>query len=112
MIFDGQRLLANIILHRGILYKNTILEIKDNNVVLTPFEQETAATSFVSRIVAVCDSISLTLAHQQKLNQIATRISVVGEKRNLLDVADAISDYLKANNLYYTGESVPRCLIL
>ncbi len=112
MTLDGQRLLANIILHRGTLYKNTILEIKDNSVVLTPFEQETAATSFISGIVAVCDSDSLTPAHQQKLNAIATCISVVGEKRDLLAIANGISDYLKANNLYYTGESVPRCLIL
>lgn len=106
----NSRVLANIILHRGGIYKNTIIEIKgDNSIVLTPFERETASTTFLSGIVAVCDSLMLTPEHVQNLQAIASRRR---ELRSLSDIADDLNTYLSANNLYHNSPSLPQIVNL
>ena len=91
--------LALGVLHRGQLYRNSIVSVDGGNVIIRPFDGEVPQTVFVSGIVAVCASGRLTDAHRRALT---LRV----QDSPLLDRAIMRVDrYLSANSLYLSDSS-------
>lgn len=106
--------LALGVLHRGQLYRNSIVSVDGGNVIIRPFDGEVPQTVFVSGIVAVCASGRLTDSHRRALT---LRV----QDAPLLDRAIMRADrYLSANSLYMpdsssapdAGDTLPVLLLL
>lgn len=91
--------LALGVLHRGQLYRNSIVSVDGGSVMIRPFDGEVPQTVFVSGIVAVCAAGRLTDAHRRALT---LRV----QDAPLLDRAIMRADrYLSANSLYMPDSS-------
>ncbi|WP_295728952.1 hypothetical protein [uncultured Muribaculum sp.] len=101
--------LALGVLHRGKLYRNSIVSLVAGRVVIQPFDGEVAQTVFVSGLVAVCDSSRLTSGHRRALT---LRV----QDAPLLDRAVLRADRYLTSNSLYLGEaseaSTPVLLLL
>lgn len=99
--------LALGVLHQGQLYRNSIVSLVADQVVIRPFDGEVAQTIFVSGLVAVCASSRLTPGHRRAL-------SLRVQDAPLLDRAILRADrYLTSNSLYLDDPpDLPSLLIL
>ena len=52
--------LAHAILHQGRIYRNSIVRIEDEEVIITPFDGEVQSTVFIPGIIDVCAESRLT----------------------------------------------------
>lgn len=93
--------LALGVLHRGQLYRNSIVYLDEGQVVIRPFDREVPQTVFVSGLVAVCAAERLTDAHRRAL-------SLRVQDAPLLDRAILRTDrYLTSNSLYLSTPASP-----
>ena len=94
--------LALGVLHNGTLYRNSLVWLDGERVVIKPFDGEVPQTVFVSGLVAVCSASRLTDAHRRTL---ALRV----QDAPLLERAILKVDrYLQSNSLYLDTENTER----
>lgn len=112
MAKTSRKILANIILHQGRVYKNSVLEIgEDNSVTVLPFDGETAATTFISGIVAVCNAnaINEELVRLLKKESALFRNTLAD---NLTSVGVKINDILEKHNVWCSLADIPEIVEL
>lgn len=89
------RLLPLAVIYRNAVYRNHIIEISDNNIKVTPFENECEATRFLPAVIIVANNNVLSWLAQ---------IPVMGERYvNIDDVAQ----YMTRHNLLVSNNEEP-----
>lgn len=98
--------LAHGVLHRGQLYRNSLVSLDGNEVVIRPFDGEGPRTIFVPGLVAVCSERRLTPGHRRAL-------SFRVQDAQLLERAIIkASRYLTSNSLYLTDDPADTPILL
>lgn len=85
---------SQAILHRGAVYRNSVLSIADGCVSVMPLENETAFTVYVSGCIAVCRAEKIGCGVLSEMN------AIVGN-RGIGEVLGVIDSYLRENSLYF-----------
>lgn len=85
------RLLPLAVIYRNVVYRNHIVEISDNNIKVTPFENECEATRFLPTVIIVANKDALSWLDE---------LPEMGERYvNIDDVAQYMAQYnLLASN--------------
>ena len=90
--------LCHAVLHRGIVYYNTIIQTIDGKVLLSPYREEEEATVFINGIIAVLDAKLLQKCFIDELRD------VVDDSVGIEDTIDAIIPYIESKQLFISDE--------
>ncbi len=100
------RYLAHAVLHQGRTYRNSIVHIENDSVIITPFDGEVFSTIFIPGLIAVCS--------ETRLNE-ASRRSMLYKVQNAPLIESAIrrlAEYLKSAELYANDSDRPVLVML
>lgn len=88
---------SQAILHQGGIYRNSLLLIEDGDINVTPLENETAFTIYISGCIVVGCAEKIDSSIISEMN------AIVG-KHAIGEVLSQINSYLKENSLYLPSD--------
>ncbi len=91
--------LCHAVLHRGIVYYNTIINVNQNSVSLLAYQGEEEATAFVNGIIAIVDYRSLS---EKCINDLC---DIVDECDDIEEMIDAVNPYMTSKDMFVIDNS-------
>lgn len=100
------KFLAHAVLHRGKVYRNSIVEIVDGEVHIARFDRELPSTTFVPGLIAVCASERVT-------DSVRGAMLYKVQSAPLIERAIMrLSEYLESSRLYVGDQDTPMLVLL
>lgn len=100
------RYLAHAVMHRGKIYRQSVVSLDNGVLTIAPFDRELHSTAFVSGIIVVVVSGRLT-------QSIRSRMEAIVRREELLEVAiRKASRYLDSSGLYVDNDDDEPALLI
>lgn len=100
------RYLAHAVMHRGKIYRQSVVSLDGGVLTIAPFDRELHSTAFVSGIIVVAAAGRVTPSARSRLEAIVRR-------EELLEVAiRKASRYLDTGGLYVEGDGDEPVLLI